>query len=150
MPRWTLLRINKIPRLQRCDDLLAIRHLKKKQPGIDTVTIANLLPLAYYGIYQWMSELNGPQLTQMTYSVTSVLVDGHYLSLASNCSMAASSEPQIPDNNARRTSLINVSQASCLQQIIHASCYSYAGLMIARNFVSNLWCICRCAITGHD
>lgn len=73
--------LSDIPRQQRRDELLAIRHLLESQPGIDAVSIANLLPLANYGDYQWMTELSDPQQAQVTYSVSSSLIDEHYLTV---------------------------------------------------------------------
>lgn len=73
--------MNEIPRLQRRDDLLAIRHLLESQPGVAAVSVANLLPLANYGDYQWMTELRDPKRAQITYSVSSSLVDEQYLAV---------------------------------------------------------------------
>lgn len=73
--------VNEIPRLQRRDDFLAIRHLLESQPGIVAVSVANLLPLANYGDYQWMTELRDPKQAQITYSVSSSLVDEQYLAV---------------------------------------------------------------------
>lgn len=71
--------LNDIPRQQRQDDLLTIRQLLETQPGIDTVSLANLLPLANYGDQQWMTELRDPQHAELSYSVSSSLTDEQYL-----------------------------------------------------------------------
>lgn len=73
--------LSDIPREQRRDELLAIRRLLESQPDIVAVSIANLLPLANYGDYQWMTELRDPQQPQVTYSVSSSLIDEHYLTV---------------------------------------------------------------------
>jgi predicted permease len=69
------------PRQQRRDELLAIRQLLESQPGIEAVSIANLLPLANYGDYQWMTELSDPQHAQVVYSASSSFIDDHYLTV---------------------------------------------------------------------
>lgn len=73
--------LHDIPRQQRRDELQAIRHLLESQPGIGAVSSANLLPLANYGDYQWMTELSDPQRPQVTYSASSSFIDDHYLTV---------------------------------------------------------------------
>lgn len=68
-----------IPRPQRREELLAIRALLEQEPDISLVSIANLLPLANYGDFQWYSEITDSTPDGPIYSVSGSLVDEHYL-----------------------------------------------------------------------
>lgn len=71
--------LDEIARPQRRTELYRIRDLLEKQAGIQQVSIANLLPLANYGDYQWHTELRTQLNEQQVFSASSSLIDEHYL-----------------------------------------------------------------------
>lgn len=107
--------LDDISRPQRRSELFAIRAALEQQADISQVAIANLLPFANYGSYQWFTELQTDLAQSPSYSVASSLTDEHFLPLLATPLLSGRHFTADEVREQRPVMLVNATFAKLLQ-----------------------------------